>query len=165
MNTNRVVKWAVFGVAGFAAVLLLLKVIALFGHTNYVYIHQGPGRGGHGGFVVMREISHHQTFAPLFAAVFAALKLAALAAALWLWTKSDGIFRVVTAFAAGLALMSVLSPLWGALLVIALLLIRPRSQNDKSLEALGAGEGMMRYGDLPTGKGSFLDEWERNTRG
>ncbi|MCA0756878.1 hypothetical protein KP806_17610 [Paenibacillus sp. N4] len=166
MNTNRTLKWAVIGAAGFAAVLLLLKAIALFGHTNYVYIHQGPGRGGHGGYVVMREISYqHQAFAPLFAAVFTALKLAALAAALWLWTKSSGILRVVTAFTAGLALMSLLSPLWGALLVIALLLIRSRSQNDASLEALSAGEGAIRYGAMPTDKGSFLDEWERKTRG
>lgn len=154
---NRIVLWAVFGFVGFTAVLLLLKATALFGHTNYVYIQQGPGRGGHGAFFMLREVEHHQPLAFL-ASAWIALKIAVLAAVIWLWSKSSGILRGVSTVVAGLALMSLLSPIWGALLVIALLILKPKYNSN---EALAARVEAMPYGNLSSETGSFLDEWER----
>ncbi|MEV5028033.1 hypothetical protein [Paenibacillus sp. LPE1-1-1.1] len=175
MKTNRIVLWTVFGIAGFAAVLLLLKAMTLFGfgHSNDVYIQHGPGRGGHNAFYVLRKVEDHHSLAFL-ASAWIAIKFAVLAAAIWLWSKSSGILRGVSMVVAGLALMSLLSPIWGALLVIALLILQPKNKGNEALAAHGealhnggrlfTGGGTMQYVNRSSETGSFLDDWERKNK-
>lgn len=173
MKTNRIVLWSLFGIAGFLAVLLLLKAITLFGHTNYVYIQQGPGRGENGASFILRRAEHQQSLAFL-ATAWIALKFAVLAAAIWMWSKSSSILRGMSTVVAGLALMSLLSPIWGALLVIALLILNSKNKSNDELAARGeashdsgrlfTGGESMKYVNMSSETGRFLDEWERKIR-
>ncbi|WP_419873445.1 hypothetical protein [Candidatus Pristimantibacillus sp. PTI5] len=173
MKTNRIVLWTVFGITGFAAVLLLLKAMTLFGLSNYVYIQHGPGRGGHNAFYVLRKVEDHQSLAFL-ASAWIAIKFAVLAAAIWLWSKSSGILRGVSMVVAGLALMSLLSPICGALLVIAMLILKPKNKGYEEVAARGeafhygsrlfSGRDSMQYMNSSSESGSFLDEWERKNK-
>ncbi|MBD2870010.1 hypothetical protein [Paenibacillus arenilitoris] len=175
MKTNRIARWAMLGIAGIAAVLLLAKAAALFGHTNnYVFIPHGPGRGGHGAYLAFRKIEHHPTLADWFAPAWMFLKLAVLAAAMWLWSKSSGILRGAGAAAAGIALASLLSPIWGALLAIAMLVWKPKNKSIDALASYGGapliGGGSYAGADAApltrrsSDTGTYLDEWERKTR-
>lgn len=173
MKTNRIVLWTVFGIAGLTVVLLLLKAMTLFGHSNDVYIQHGPGRGGHNAFYVLRKVEDYQSLAFL-ASAWMAIKFAVLAAAIWLWSKTSGILRGVSMVVAGLALMSLLSPIWGALLVIALLILKPKNKSNEALAARGeafyygsrlfSGRDSMQYMNRSSETGSFLDEWERKNK-
>lgn len=155
MRMNRMAGWAVLAIACFAALLLLLKGLSLHGSASYVFIEHGPGRGGQGGgFMVLQKAERYEPFALLYSSVWMALKLAVLGASIWLWTKSSGILRGASIAAAGLALMSLLSPIGGALLVIAMLIIKPKRKEAPAVTHVNTA----------VDNGAFLDEWERNAR-
>ncbi|RIX50298.1 hypothetical protein D3P08_20835 [Paenibacillus nanensis] len=157
MKRNRTIWLTAAGVAGAALILVLVKAMAVTGHTNYIYIQHGPVRGGHGGLFI-RQVAQHHSAAVWLAPVLAVMKAAALTAAIWLWSKARGILRFVCAVAAGFALMSLLSPVWGVLLMALLLIIQSKSKRDPSFD----GTYYAHVRNAPVDRGSFLDEWERN---
>lgn len=163
MKRNRTIWLTAAGVAGAALILLLVKAMAVSGHTNYIYIQHGPGRGGHGGFV-MRQVVEHYTAAIWLAPVLAIMKAAALTAAMWLWSKARGTLRFVCAVAAGFALTSLLSPVWGVFLMAILLIIQSKSRRDPSFDVSYQARPVQDYTNAPVDRGSFLDEWERDAR-
>ncbi|MCR2807987.1 hypothetical protein [Paenibacillus soyae] len=163
MKKNHIVWWAVAGMAVIGAVLLIANLLGTHGYTNYVYVQHGPGRGGHGGFMV-RQVVHQQPFATGLGPIWAMLKLIALAGIVWLWTKASGIIRVGCAIAAGLTLSSLLSPLWGVLGLVILLTLRPKAKGVEDMGPSYMGIVAERHGIPAMDTGSFLDEWERDAR-
>ncbi|XEC93757.1 hypothetical protein AB6A23_20735 [Paenibacillus tarimensis] len=160
MKRNRTAFWLIAGIISFLLILIAVKMIGFFWQPHYV-VH-GHGRGFHRPFPVLHESYHSFAFIYPAALVSMLLKLGLLILTLVLWAKSTGVIKWVWTVLAGLVLMSLLTPFWGLLLILALVLINRR-------------RGSTGHGDIQTvgypgqfspisSRGHYLDEWERKIK-
>ncbi|MBB6635709.1 hypothetical protein [Cohnella thailandensis] len=89
------------------------------------------------------------------------LRLAVLTGGALLFLKAGGLLRWIGAVFAALGTWSLLGPVWGSLVLIAVFLFYKRMNTNSPYTAPQAAGVYSSQPDVHVSRGQFLDEWER----
>lgn len=161
MKRSSIVAGAAIGVL---AVILLAAVFKLFGSSPGEAVHarqawHGDFRYGHPIFIETKNRSDAGSAAAWLIPLRAALLLGGAV----LFFKAKGFVKWAGAAAAAVGTLSLLTPLWGSIVLIAVILIYIRvKNNDRKYNSPQGFSAFPSSIDASQSRGRFLDEWERN---
>lgn len=183
MKRNRTLVWILIGfltlLFSFAALTSVSFAWTVHGASaSHPIFHGGHDwHGGHGRFGFERGFGRGAPSAAppsigngwlyTAASIPLLMKIGLLMLGAVLWAKSAGAVKWSGAALSALTLMSLLTPFWGAVIVLLLLYISRRIKKDGADASAGTASDAFAGQALPVpaySRGQFLDEWERNQR-
>ncbi|OZB98800.1 hypothetical protein [Paenibacillus sp. XY044] len=150
-------------VIGSVSVLLLVLLIKL----SLFIGHDAPGRNVHGfvkqGHQVYPGFSRpgermEAEMSPVWTAL---LQITLMIGGMLLFLKSKGGLKWAGVILAALGTLSLFTPLWGAIILIAAFLLYRRINSQRKSPISQAYSVPPLPHELSSGRGQFLDEWER----
>lgn len=100
---------------------------------------------------------------PIYSVWLVLLQIAVLVGGAVLFVKAKGGLKWIGALFAALSLMSLLTPVWGMVIIIAVFLLYRRITNHrKNLSPQALSSGTPTFIEMSKSRGQVLDEWERN---
>ncbi|MEF2965705.1 hypothetical protein V3851_07680 [Paenibacillus sp. M1] len=156
------------GVAiGFMSVLFLLtvckgaEVLLSEGANHRQAWHQAAGHG-HPGYPVFMKAEEH-TVTETNPAWIGLLQIGLLICGAALFIKATGLLKWAGAAFAALCTMSLLTPLWGLVVLTVVFLLYLRFKNNRKYTWPQASGALSSSFETSGSRGRFLDEWERET--